>query len=57
MKQKEFFDLAAEMEEKCGDWENSKGLSDEARASLMAKIDALIRKVRRRQRKKRRFSV
>ena len=41
MKQKEFFDLAAEMEEKCGDWENSKGLSDEARASLMAKIDAL----------------
>lgn len=41
MKQKEFFDLAAEMEEKCGDWENSKGLSDEARAKLMAKIDAL----------------
>ena len=41
MKQKEFFDLAAEMEEKCGDWENSKGLSDEARANLMAKIDAL----------------
>ena len=22
MKQKEFYDLAAEMEEKCGDWEN-----------------------------------
>ena len=41
MKQKEFFDLAAEMEEKCGDWENSKGLSDEARANLMEKIDAL----------------
>ena len=41
MKQKEFFDLAAEMEEKCGDWENSKGLSDEARARLMAKIDAM----------------
>ena len=41
MKQKEFFDLAAEMEEQCGDWENSKGLSDETRASLMAKIDAL----------------
>lgn len=41
MKQKEFFDLAAEMEEKCGDWENSKGLSDEARAKLMARIDAL----------------
>ena len=41
MKQKEFFDLAAEMEEQCGDWENSKGLSDEARARLMAKIDAM----------------
>ena len=41
MKQKEFFDLAAEMEGKCGDWENSKGLSDEARARLLAKIDAM----------------
>lgn len=41
MKQKEFFDLAAEMEEKCGDWENSKGLSYEARARLLAKIDAI----------------
>ena len=41
MKQKEFFDLAAEMEEQCGDWENSKGLSDEARARLMEKIDAM----------------
>ncbi len=41
MKQKEFFDLAAEMEEKCGDWENSKGLSDEAKARLLAKIDAI----------------
>ena len=41
MKQKEFFDLAAEMEEKCGDWENSKGLSYEGRARLVAKIDAI----------------
>ncbi len=41
MKQKEFFDLAAEMEEKCGDWENSKGLSDEARNRLLAKIEAM----------------
>ena len=41
MKQKEFFDLAAEMEQKCGDWENSKGLSDEARARLLAKIAAM----------------
>ncbi len=41
MKQKEFFDLAAEMEEKCGDWEISKGLSDEARAKLLAKVEAM----------------
>ena len=43
MKQKEFYDLAAEMEEKCGDWENSKGLSDEARAKLLAKVEAMDR--------------
>ena len=30
MNNKEFLDLAAELEEKCGDWENSKGLSEEA---------------------------
>lgn len=41
MKQKEFFDLAAEMEEKCGDWENSKGLSDGAKADLLAKVKAM----------------
>ena len=46
MKQKEFYDLAAEMEEKCGDWENSKGLSDEARAKLLAKVEAMDRESR-----------
>lgn len=46
MKQKEFYDLAAEMEEKCGDWENSKGLSDETRAKLLAKVEAMDRESR-----------
>lgn len=46
MKQKEFYDLAAEMEETCGDWENSKGLSDEARAKLLAKVEAMDRESR-----------
>ena len=46
MKQKEFYDLAAEMEEKCGDWENSKGLSDEARAKLLAEVEAMDRESR-----------
>ena len=46
MKQKEFYDLAAEMEEKCGDWENSKGLSDEVRAKLLAKVEAMDRESR-----------
>lgn len=40
MKQKEFFDLADEMEKECGDWENSEGMSNES-------YDALIRKVER----------
>ena len=40
MKQKEFFDLADEMEKECGDWENSEGMSKES-------YDALIRKVER----------
>ena len=46
MKQKEFYDLAAEMEAKCGDWENSKGLSEEARAKLMAKVEAMDKESR-----------
>ena len=43
MKQKEFFDLAAEMRKDCGDWENSKGLSDKARNELIAKVEAMDR--------------
>ena len=39
MKQKEFFDLAEEMEKKCGDWENSEGMSEEALAMLMKKAE------------------
>ncbi len=41
MKQKEFFDLADEMERECGDWENSEGMSAEALSSLIAKVEAL----------------
>lgn len=41
MKKKEFYDLAAEMEEACGDWENSEGLSDEALHSLISKVEAM----------------
>ncbi len=39
MKKKEFYDLAAEMEEACGDWENSEGLSEEALASLVSRVE------------------
>lgn len=38
---KEFYDLADEMEEACGDWENSEGLSEEALASLISKVEAM----------------
>ena len=44
MKQKEFFDLAEEMERECGDWENSEGMSKEAYDSLMKKADEIIAK-------------
>ena len=44
MNQKDFNDLAASMEEKCGDWKNSKGFSPEARAELLAKVDEMERK-------------
>ena len=43
MKQKEFFDLADEMEEACGDWENTEGMSKEALESLMAKVEKMDR--------------
>lgn len=41
MKQKEFFDLADEMEKACGDWENSEGMSEESLKSLMAKVEKM----------------
>ena len=46
MKQKEFFDLAEEMEAKCGDWENSEGMSKGA-------YEKLLREVERREKQKR----
>ena len=42
MKQKEFFDLAEEMEKECGDWENSEGMSKEAYDALMAKAAQML---------------
>ena len=44
MNQKDFNDLAASMEEKCGDWKNSKGFSPKAREELLAKVDEMERK-------------
>lgn len=39
MKQNEFFDIADKMEEECGDWENSEGMSEEALQALMKKAE------------------
>lgn len=44
MNNKEFLDLAAELEEKCGDWENSKGLSEEALKRVLEKAEEMDRK-------------
>ena len=41
MKQKEFFNLAAEIEKECGDWQNSEGLSEEARRRLFERVEQL----------------
>lgn len=41
MKKKEFYDLAAEMEKACGDWENSEGLSGKAMESLISRVEAM----------------
>lgn len=41
MKQKDFFDLTAQMEQECGDWENSEGLSEKGLKTLMMKVEAL----------------
>ena len=44
MKQKEFFDLAEEMERECGDWENSEGMSKEAYERLLARAGGMEKK-------------
>lgn len=41
MNQKDFFELADEMEKECGDWENSEGLSEETLSELLAKVEAM----------------
>lgn len=41
MKEKDFFDLTAQMEKECGDWEDSEGLSEKAINELMKKVEAL----------------
>ena len=41
MNQKDFFELADEMEKECGDWENTEGLSEEALRMLIAKVEAM----------------
>lgn len=44
MKQQDFYELAARMEEECGDWENAEGLSREAEASILRKAEELERR-------------
>lgn len=44
MKQQDFYELAARMEEDCGDWENAEGLSREAEASILRKAEELERR-------------
>ena len=41
MNQKDFFELADEMEKECGDWENTEGLSEETLRTLIAKVEAM----------------
>lgn len=41
MNQKDFFELADEMEQACGDWEQSEGLSEETLKTLIAKVEAM----------------
>lgn len=43
MKQKDFFDLAEELERECGDWENSEGMSKEALEALFSKVEQMDR--------------
>lgn len=57
MKQKEFFDLAEEMERECGDWENSEGMSKEAYDKLLARAGGMEKKSTVRLMKKRYLAV
>ena len=57
MKQKEFFDLAEEMERECGDWENSEGMSKEAYERLLARAGRMEKKSTVRRMKKRYLAV
>lgn len=43
MKKEDFYDLAAELEESCGDWETSEGLSERARRELLSKTAQMDR--------------
>lgn len=47
MDQKDFFELAEEMEKECGDWENAEGLSEAALKELIAKVEAMDEKEQR----------
>ena len=44
MNQKHFFDLAEQMEKSCEGWEQEEGMSPEARAKLIAAVEALDKK-------------
>ena len=61
MDQKDFFELAEEMEKECGDWEHAEGLSEAALKELIAKVEAMDEKeqrnVRRFRMKKRYLAV
>lgn len=41
MKKEIFYDLAAEIEKECGDWEQGEGLSEETKKALLAKVAQL----------------
>lgn len=47
MNQKDFFELADEMEKECGDWEHAEGLSEAALRELIAKVEAMDEKEQR----------
>ena len=57
MKQKEFFDLAEEMEKKCGDWENSEGMSKGAYEKLLKEVERKEKQKRPVRRIKKRYVV